>query len=360
MSKKKKKRLSRAAYHGSTAKEGIRTSERYARRRAKRERAENEERLAYSLTAAASSILLVIAIVSASAVTVSAMMTPPRNGPLPTETARMCTVSAECTSMMGQEETSEPKSEEKTDETNERSPVTLSDDSEAPVILGLGDITVYPGETPAYLAGVSVTDNTDAHPSLSYDSSNVDIYSAGTYTVSYTAADVSGNVARAERIVTVSHVPDSIPSGMADAVLAVIVNDGMTEREKAWAIYEWAGENIRYSSGTMFLIDNFSDAAYYGMKYRAGNCYVYYSVASLMLTKCGIENIQIKRNSVTDPHYWLLVKSGDDWYHYDTCPHFKDHPITSFYLTDAEVRAYSENEVKDYYNFDASLYPPAP
>ena len=29
-------------------------------------------------------------------------------------------------------------------------------------------------------------------------------------------------------------------------------------------------------------------------------------------------------------------------------------------LTDAEVKAYSENCVKDYYSFDASLYPATP
>ena len=87
---------------------------------------------------------------------------------------------------------------------------------------------------------------------------------------------------------------------------------------------------------------------------------MYYAVASALLTRAGIENMEIQRDNPASPHYWNLVKVNGCWYHFDTCPHYSGHWLQSFLLTDAQVRAYSEYEVPGYYSFDPSLYPATP
>ena len=79
-----------------------------------------------------------------------------------------------------------------------------------------------------------------------------------------------------------------------------------------------------------------------------------------LLDCAGIDNMEICRDKPATPHYWNLVNCGDGWYHFDTCPHYKQYPLDAFMLTDAQVAAYSQNSVKDYYSFDASLYPATP
>ena len=68
----------------------------------------------------------------------------------------------------------------------------------------------------------------------------------------------------------------------------------------------------------------------------------------------------VQRNDPNKPHYWNLVKVDGNWYHFDTCPHYADYPLTSFLLTDAEVAYYSTYQAVGYYSFDSSLYPATP
>ena len=102
------------------------------------------------------------------------------------------------------------------------------------------------------------------------------------------------------------------------------------------------------------------EAAYSGFTKHIGNCYTYYAVASVLLSRAGIENIEIQRNNPHAPHYWNLVKIGGNWYHLDTCPKWKSHPIKTFLLTDWQVKQYSLYELEGYYSFDESLYPATP
>ena len=101
-------------------------------------------------------------------------------------------------------------------------------------------------------------------------------------------------------------------------------------------------------------------AAYTGFTTGRGDCYVYYAMSRMLLDCAGIDNMEICRDNPAKPHYWNLVNCGDGWYHFDTCPHYKQYPLDAFMLTDAQVAAYSQNSVKDYYSFDASLYPATP
>ena len=101
-------------------------------------------------------------------------------------------------------------------------------------------------------------------------------------------------------------------------------------------------------------------AAYSGFVNGRGDCYVYYAMSRALLDGAGIENMKICRDNPAKPHFWNLVNCGDGWYHFDTCPHYKNYPLEAFMLTDREVEEYSKNCVEEYYSFDKSLYPATP
>ena len=247
-------------------------------------------------------------------------------------------------------------------ETDETDSVTESaeDNGNAPQITGVGKISVYLGESPAYLSGVSAADSDNNPVTVTYDPSAVDIYTPGTYSVQYFAVDESGNVGKEWGTVEVKSVDQETVDAIADEILAYILTDGMTEREKARAVYDWCVGSIIYSTRTSYLMGYNTDGAYAGLKNRRGNCFVYFSTAAELLSRAGIENIMIKRTNESNPHYWNLVKVDGEWYHFDSCPHFAEYPLTAFLLTDAEVGYYSETQAIGYYDFDAGLYPATP
>lgn len=233
-------------------------------------------------------------------------------------------------------------------------------DTTPPVIYGVLDQTITIGDSVSFRKGVYAEDNRDGALDVTVDSSAANTGAAGTYPIYYSCTDSSGNTASLTAYLTVNALSIDTVNAMADQILAQITASYMTQREKAWAIYEWCTANLRYSTRTSYLMGQYVNGAYSGFTIRSGNCYIYYAVAAVMLTRAGIENIEIRRDDPSNPHYWNLVKIGDSWYHFDTCPHYAGHEMQCFLLTDAEVQAYSENEVADYYSFDSSLYPATP
>lgn len=230
-------------------------------------------------------------------------------------------------------------------------------DTDAPTILGIRDLSVYVGGTVSYRAGVSATDGSTS-VTVQVDASRVNLKKPGTYTVYYTATDAAGNTSTLAASVTVLEIPYSLISDYANDILDDILTEGMTQRQKARAIYDWMTANISYAAyadKTYWM-----RAAYHGFTGGKGDCYVYYAMSRILLDCAGIENMEIQRDDPDKPHYWNLVNCGDGWYHFDTCPHYKNYPLECFMLTDAEVKRYSETCVKDYYSFDESLYPDTP
>lgn len=244
--------------------------------------------------------------------------------------------------------------------TKAQATLTVIVDSVAPVIHGVKDIKIELGGKVSFTSGVYAVDDVDGNVQLNVDSSAVNTAVAGNYTVWYSATDLSGNTARQSATVTVSAISLNTVYKMADDILAQIINDKMSARQKAWAIYTWCTSNIRYSTATSYLMGDFVQGAYSGFRTRAGNCYIYYAVANCLLTRSGIQNIEISRDDPANPHYWNMVNIDGAWYHFDTCPHFRSAPLTSFLLTDAEVAAYSEKSAPGYYSFDKSKYPRTP
>ena len=235
--------------------------------------------------------------------------------------------------------------------------LTVSINRVPPVIYGVKNISVYEGETVSYRSGVYAEDDRDGTVSVKIDASKVKTSKAGTYYVTYTAVDSDGNIGTATATVTVKTITNYAAYQLADMVLADIIESWMSDRQKAAAIYDWCVANVKYSTSTSYLMGNFAKAAYNGFRVHYGNCYTYYAMASALLTRAGISNIEIQRNDPENPHYWNLVNIDGNWYHLDTCPQPSPHSLKVCLLTDKELSAFTK---PGYYSFDSSKYPATP
>ncbi|MBE6569659.1 MAG: hypothetical protein E7658_05525 [Ruminococcaceae bacterium] len=236
----------------------------------------------------------------------------------------------------------------------------VADDTTPPVIYGAVDKQILVGETVSFKKGVYAVDNRDGDVAFKVDSSAVNTTEEGIYPITYTSIDAAGNEASITVYLKVKVNNMDAVNELADGILAQIITAGMTEREKAWAIYSWITASLKYSTRTSYLMGNYTEGAYSGLTIRSGNCYIYYAVSGALLTRAGIENIMIQRDKPDNPHYWNMVKIDGDWYHFDTCPQYSGHKMQCFLKTDKELAAYNEYEVADYYSFDATLYPETP
>ena len=138
----------------------------------------------------------------------------------------------------------------------------------------------------------------------------------------------------------------------ADKILATIINDSMSQYEKAKAIFNWCHNQIGYYDGTPKT--NWVQGAYRGLVNRRGDCYVYAMTAKCLLTRAGIKNMDIEKIPSKTRHYWNLIDLGEGWYHFDTCR--RSDGSTFFYVTDAKLMAYS-NAHHGSHNYDPSKYP---
>lgn len=221
-------------------------------------------------------------------------------------------------------------------------PVTLKEDNEKPVISGTKNMTVMRGDTVAYKKGVTVKDNADENVTLNVDASKVKLNTYGTYKVTYSAQDISGN--QSSKTVTIKVVKKSqIPATMeqinaqSDAVLKDIIKDGMTQREKCKAIFTWVRRHVGYVDHSDK--SNWKKGAMHAFLYRSGDCYNHWAVTKALLTRAGIQNMDLSANTKAR-HYWNFVKVEGGWYHLDTTPR-SDHPYLCL-RTDSWVTAYSK------------------
>lgn len=234
--------------------------------------------------------------------------------------------------------------------------MTLIPDTEPPVILGAGNISICLGENVSYRTGVSAYDACDGDVAIEIDNSAVNLAELGTYHVIYTARDLAGNVATSDIKLTVMPERNEDVSmesmyALVDRVLAQIITDGMTDYEKAEAIYYWTRGSISFISDSQK--ENWVESAYDGILYRKGDCYTYACVAKAMLTRVGIPNIDIWRNSTLSSHYWNLVDTGDGWYHFDATPR-ADKTIVFMW---SENQLIADEAVRRSHVYDHSLFP---
>lgn len=240
--------------------------------------------------------------------------------------------------------------------TESASVLNLIPDTEPPIIMGTGNISICLGENVSYRTGVSAYDNCDGDISYQIDNSGVDLTKLGTYHVFYTATDSSGNTTTQDIKVTVmperkENISLETMYALADEVLAEIITPDMTDYEKAEAIYNWSRWKIGWISDSQK--ENWIEAAYDGFVYRKGDCYTYACVSKALLTRAGIPNVDIWRNSTTSSHYWNLVDTGEGWYHFDATPR-ADKTIIFMW---SENELIADEAVRRSHVYDHSLFP---
>lgn len=239
-------------------------------------------------------------------------------------------------------------------ETVKTARLTLVEDVEPPVIQGAQDLLIYIGDSISYRKNVTVLDNCPEGLQLMVDTSGVNLQEEGVYPVVYTAMDAAGNTDSVTVQLTViarMYTIDEV-NALADAVLAGIVTEDMSDRDKAWAIYTYIRRNVGYINHSEK--GDWVRAAYEGLAKRQGDCYVYACTAKALLTRAGIKNMDIAKIPTRREHYWNLVDVGDGWYHFDTTPR-TDHTVF-FLWTDAELMEYSNVHYRSH-NYDPEAYP---
>ena len=244
--------------------------------------------------------------------------------------------------------------------------VTVTDDNVAPTILGVHNISLYLGSAASYRSGVEVRDDKDPAPKLEVDSSQVDLSTPGTYPLVYTARDMTGNCTRMEVTVTVAEKPATYVEAeaieaKADELLKKIVTEDMSDKAKVKAIYAYVRSHYTYSGHSDKT--DWMQGAYTMMTDGQGDCFNYFAVTKLLLDRCGIPNIDVRkvRNTPDDSdHFWSLVSvdGGSTYYHLDTTPRVGEGDDFCL-VTDAFLDAYSDTHNKCH-NRDKALYPRTP
>lgn len=234
-------------------------------------------------------------------------------------------------------------------------------DKKAPVITGWTGkdsynakdvyMVVYPDKKYDLAKYVKATDDRDGKVAVQVDDSRINWKKKGVYTIVFTASDQAGNKARAKAKVQVRTVSDL--DQMADSILSGIVKDSWTDQKKAEAIYRYVRQNYVYVDSNDHA--NWENSALYGLRYKSGNCFVFYSVSRLLLTRCGIPNIEVKRSAgSTHGHWWNYVYVKGGWYHFDTTP--RRIKATFCLVTDSQLTAYS-NAAGNSHIWDKTIIP---
>ncbi len=232
--------------------------------------------------------------------------------------------------------------------------LTLEEDTEPPVIAGARDIIYIMGTTISYRKSIILRDNCEEGLQLDVDSSQVNTEVEGVYPVTYTATDYAGNSTSVTVNVIVKPMVYDVNEvyERADAVLASIFTEDMTEYDKLWAIFIYVRSNISYISHSDK--GDWVKAAYEGLFEKTGDCYVFACSTKVLLDRAGIKNMDIAKIPARTNHYWNLVDIGEGWYHMDSTPRVDG--TAFFYWTDEQLMEYS-NKHNNSHNYDHDAYP---
>ena len=178
-------------------------------------------------------------------------------------------------------------------------------DTTGPAISGLSAMQVQKHSNPDFMKGVSAYDAKDGAVTVTCDASRADLTKAGTYYITYTAVDNSGNKTTSRRKITVEHDWEDT-AALVSSIAAKLSSDP----EK---IRDYVRNSIGYSSSW-----GGSDPVWYGFKNKSGNCYVHALCLQALLREKGYTT---KLIWVTDKsHYWNLIYINGVWRHIDATP----------------------------------------
>lgn len=233
-------------------------------------------------------------------------------------------------------------------------------DTVPPVIEGAKDIEIFAGDTISYKRGIELSDNAAGEVSLSVENGEVDLNTPGTYLVRYVATDASGNSSVSEITVFIRQRSDKeeVANQLAEDLIQELITEDMSKWDTCYKLWNWCRTKISYSYSAGDRSSIYA-GAYEGLHDRSGDCYAYYATFTLLLQKCGIETMEVRRVGGTSDHWWNLVNLGDGWYHCDSSPRRKKDSYKCFMQTDAQIQVYTDSrpEHPNYYVFDETLYP---
>ena len=186
-------------------------------------------------------------------------------------------------------------------------------DKTPPVISGLTTLSVQKRSNPDYLSGVKAVDKVDGVCEVSCDSRGVDLTTAGTYYVTYTAQDKDGNVAKVKRTVVVEHDQEDTEA-LVDSIAEGLSSD-------AEEIRDYVRNTIKYST-----YQGGEDPIWYGFTNKVGDCLVHALCLQALLTRKGYEAQLIWVTNKT--HYWVIVNLDGVWRHIDATPSTRHNKIS--------------------------------
>jgi len=235
----------------------------------------------------------------------------------------------------------------------------ITGDAVTPIIVGAQDIEVERYGAIAYRAGVIAYDARGNEIELQVDNNGVDTDFPGVYSAVYSAVDGAGQTVEVRVKVTVLPVGKDKVDALADPILAEILNEGMTDTQKARAIHEWVNTNIAYTNDGEK--EDVLDGAYNGLTLRRGDCYTYFALSKYMLGRVGIEGIDLERIPGTDmAHYWMLLDLGEGWRHYDSTrvKAAQYRPNNGFMMTASQAQAFCDaTRQPDFYTYRPEMLP---
>ena len=243
--------------------------------------------------------------------------------------------------------------------------LTIQINTSPPVINGTGPILSRMGDPILYRSGVTAHDDLgrDLTEEIEVDSSRVNYNAVGEYPVFYRVRDITGLETTVTVTASVINVDIVYVHEQVDKILDEILKGGMTQLEKVKAIHTWVINNISYAP-TIGGEETIYGDAYRGLRDRGGNCFNFYAISEVMLTRAGIPNLQIDRIPGTPTrHRWSLIDpDGLGWHHFDTTPTRLQLGAQTAFFTDSQAREFTRqfvefNETQDFYTYDPALYP---
>lgn len=204
--------------------------------------------------------------------------------------------------------------------TKKEATLWVTKDAKPPVIQGAWEeMTVEKHSSPDFLEGVTATDETDGECEITVDTSTLDISVAGTYYITYSAIDNSGNIGTYKRKIVVE------PNEEDTAALVQEIADSLPDDPEL--IRDYVRDNIGYSHNW-----GGDDPVWYGFTKNAGNCYVHALCLQALLENKGYETQLIW--CTNESHYWLIIKLDIGWRHIDATPSYQHRKISL--MTDAQ------------------------
>lgn len=197
--------------------------------------------------------------------------------------------------------------------TSKEATLWVSDNMNPPEIKGAEEAMVVEKHSePDFLAGVYAEDDIDGEIKADVDTSDLDLTKAGTYYITYTAMDSSGNTGTYKRKVTVE--PDEEDTA---AMVAEIAESLPNDPE---AIRDYVHDTIAYSSNW-----GGDDPVWHGFTVNSGNCYVHALSLQALLEYKGYETQLIWVTN--ESHYWLIIKLDEGWRHIDSTPSYQHEKV---------------------------------